>query len=184
MTNRKKWRPTITDGVFSHIAQYKKYGHNNSTNCEEKYMARKLWTSSTSSYNFCPSKTMLKHWNGLKEMDLAFSHFCHARVTQNPIGTSQIFDPGMSPQTDTSLGVWTEAADFVTPSHFHVKFLCFALYFPLIYYLCNSVAYTCLVRLFSCSYSHYLLWNCLLSNNDKPIEQQRWEGFLWKNSRM
>ena len=91
---------TITDGVFSHIAQYKKYGHNNSTNCEKKYMTRKLWTSSTSSYNFCPSKTMLKHWNGLKEMDLAFSHFCHARVTQNPIGTSQIFDPGMSPQTD------------------------------------------------------------------------------------
>jgi len=33
---------TITDGVFSHIAQYKKYGHNNSTNCEKKYMARKL----------------------------------------------------------------------------------------------------------------------------------------------
>ena len=106
---------TITDGVFSHIAQYKKYCHNNSTNCEKKIMARKLWASSTRSYNFCSSKTMLKHWNGLKEMDLVFSHFCHTRVTQNPIGTSQIFDPGMSPQTDTSLGVWTEAADFTSP---------------------------------------------------------------------
>ncbi len=112
---------TITDGVFSHIWSYKEHGHNDLTICKIKYMAKELKMYSTNWYIFCPCKTMLRYWNWQKEIDLVFSHFCHARVTEK----SCRHQPKLliSDQT-TVLPKWTRHAefelipDFVTPSPF------------------------------------------------------------------
>lgn len=114
-------KTTITDGVFSHIWSYKEHGHNDLTICKIKYMAKELKMYSTNWYIFCPSKTMLRYWNWQKEIDLVFSHFCHARVTEK----SCRHQPKLliSDQT-TVLPKWTRHAefelipDFVTPSPF------------------------------------------------------------------
>jgi len=87
----------------------------------------------------------------LAEWNGSSVYFCHARVTEI-----------------------LSAPPFVS------KFLCFMLYFVLIYSPCNLVAYICLVRLFFPAICLWKVLYCMLSSINQWINQQIYEGLLWK----